>query len=98
MKIDDVLQKMLSLCRNEGADKITETDRKTSNIQLSSAEDTVAISSTIQRLTSAMSYDDLRPVRTDKVIYFRSLIESGGYDVSGWDVAEKMVAMVNKKG
>lgn len=98
MKIDDVLQKVLSLCRNEGADKIIETDRKTSKIRLSPAEDTVDISSTIQRLTTAMSYDDLRPVRTDKVAFIRSLIESGEYDVSGWDVAEKMVAMANKNG
>jgi flagellar biosynthesis anti-sigma factor FlgM len=98
MKIDDVLQKVLSLRQNEGPDKKNETDRKTSKIQISASEDTVAISSMIQRLTTEMSCDEVGSMRMDRVITLKNLIQSGEYNVSGRDVAEKMLAMMNKKG
>lgn len=97
MKIYEALQKVLSLLPNEGSDKKNAAEQNLNNSQRSQPGDTVELSSTIQSLAKAMSFDVVRPVRMDRVVMLKSLIQSGDYNVSGRDIAEKMVAFVNKR-
>lgn len=97
MKIDEALQKVLSLLPNEGSDKKNVSEQNLNNSQRSQPGDTVELSSTIRSLVKAMSFDVIRPVRMDRVVMLKSLIQSGDYNVSGRDIAEKMVAFANKR-
>jgi flagellar biosynthesis anti-sigma factor FlgM len=97
MKIDDALQKVLSLLPNEGSDKKNVSEQNLYNSKLLQPGDTVELSSTIRSLAKAMSFDVVQPVRMDRVVMLKSLIDSGDYNVSGRDVAEKMVAFANKR-
>jgi negative regulator of flagellin synthesis FlgM len=97
MKIEEVHQKISALLRNEGADKNKGAERKSNNETSDATGDTVAISSTIRRLNLAMSFDEVQPVRMERIAMLKSLIQSGEYNVDGRDVAEKMVALVNKR-
>jgi flagellar biosynthesis anti-sigma factor FlgM len=97
MKVDDALQKVLSLLPNEGSDKKNVSEQILNTTQRSQPGDTVELSSTIRSLAKAMSFDVVQPVRTDRVVMLRSLIQSGDYNVSGRDIAEKMVAYANKR-
>jgi anti-sigma28 factor (negative regulator of flagellin synthesis) len=96
MKIDDALQKVLSMLPNEGSDKKYVSEQNLNNCQRLQLGDTVELSSTIRSLAKAMSFDVVRPIRMDRVVMLKSLIESGDYNVSGRDIAEKMVAYANK--
>ena len=97
MKIDEALQKVLSLLPNEGSDKKTTSEQILNNSQRPQPGDTVELSSTIQSLARAMSFDVVRPVRMDRVVMLKNLIQSGDYNVSGRDIAEKMVAFANNR-
>jgi flagellar biosynthesis anti-sigma factor FlgM len=97
MKVEEVHRKMMALLRNEGSDKKDVPEGKSGNAQSSSPGDTVAISGTIRRMANAMSFDEVRPVRMERVTMLKSLIQSGEYNVDGRDVAAKMVAAANKR-
>jgi flagellar biosynthesis anti-sigma factor FlgM len=97
MKIDDALQKVLSLLPNEVSDKKTVPEQTLNNLQRSQPGDTVEISSTIRSLAKAMSFDVVQPVRMERIAMLKSVIESGDYEISGRDIAEKMVAYANQK-
>ena len=97
MKVDDSLQKVLSLLQNEGPDKKTVSEQILNNSQRSQPGDTVQLSDTIRSLAKDMYFDEVQPVRMDRVVMLRSQIQSGDYNVSGRDIAEKMVAFANKR-
>ncbi len=93
MKIDDMMQKVSPIAVNEVADKKPLPEPIHKDILQSPAQDRVNISQTSTRMNNAMTIDDAKSVRSDRVAMLKSLIESGEYHVSGQAVAEKMLAM-----
>jgi flagellar biosynthesis anti-sigma factor FlgM len=96
MKIEEVHQKITALLHNEGTNNKA-AERKPSNLSSAATGDTVAISSTIRRLNTAMSFDEVQSVPMERIAMIKSMIQSGEYNVDGRVVAEKMVALVNKR-
>ncbi|HET6421984.1 MAG TPA: flagellar biosynthesis anti-sigma factor FlgM [Geobacteraceae bacterium] len=96
MKVDNILQKEMSVIRNEVTEKKSRpADSK--DPAGSAANDMVSISSLMNNLNLSVATSSDNQVRTDKVASLKALIEAGDYNVSGQQVAEKMVSIPKKK-
>lgn len=96
MKVDNILQKEMSVIRNEMTEKKSQAADSKDPAGLA-ANDRVCISSLMNKLNLSVASSHEYQVRTDKVVSLKALIESGNYNISGQQVAEKMVSMAKKK-
>ncbi len=96
MKVDNILQKEMPVIRNEVTEKKSQP-AESKEPAGSSANDMVSISSLMNNLNHSIASSRDNQVRTDKVASLKALIEAGDYNVSGQQVAEKMVSISKKK-
>ncbi len=94
MKIDEIHWKDVTAVRNEVCEKKSKaTDCRDS--AASTANDKVSISYLINQLNQSVASSKEEQVRSDRVASLKALIESGNYNVSGKQVAEKMLSIAN---
>ncbi len=95
MKVDDILRKEMPVIRNEMTDK---NNRAVGcrNPAVSEKNDRVSISSLINNLNHSVTSNEVDQARTDRVTTLKTLIETGKYNISGQQVAAKMLSIVKK--
>ncbi len=94
MKIDEIHWKDVTVVRNDVSEKKGKaTDSRDS--AASSTNDKVSISYLINQLNQSVASSKEERVRSDRVAALKALMESGNYNVSGKQVAEKMLSIAN---
>jgi flagellar biosynthesis anti-sigma factor FlgM len=95
MKVDNIVQKEISVIRNEATEKKSRAvDCR--EFAVFATNDRVSISSLINYLNHSVTSDKAEQVRTDRVAALKSSIETGNYSVSGQKVAAKMLSMAQE--
>ncbi|HKZ16552.1 MAG TPA: flagellar biosynthesis anti-sigma factor FlgM [Geobacteraceae bacterium] len=92
MKVDRVLQKVMSAIQRDGLEKqqVAGQKREASNVP---QKDDVRISDLIHNLNQSLSAYEMSIVRPEKVSVLKAEIDAGTYFVSGQAVAQKMLGM-----
>jgi flagellar biosynthesis anti-sigma factor FlgM len=95
MKVDNIVQKEISVIRNEATEKKSRAvDCR--EFAVPSANDRVSISSLINYLNHSVTSNKADQARSDRVTALKSLIETGNYNVRGQKVAAKMLSMAQE--
>lgn len=90
MKVDRVLQKVMSALHGMGVERQQSLGQKDGK-KVVPRKDEVSISGMINYLNQSFAGDDVNTVRMEKVTVLKAQIDSGSYSVSGQAVAQKML-------